>query len=65
MKCVITKIDLTVVYRILCFLDLQKADNKIDEEEFENFNDDFQLVQRKKKKKKMNSRNDSRYGRKR
>ena len=64
MKCVITKIDLTVVYRFLCFLDLQKADSKIDEEEFENF-DDFQLVQRKKKKKKMNSRNDSRYGRKR
>ena len=52
------------------FLDLQKASNKIDEEEFENLHDDFKVVLRKKKKKKkkkkknINSRNDSRFDRK-
>ena len=61
----ITRIDLTVVYPLFIFLDLRKANNKIDEEEFENLYDDFKLVQRKKKNKKINSRNDGRFGRKR
>ena len=65
MKCMITRIDLTVVYPLFIFLDLRKANNKIDEEEFENIYDDFKLVQQKKKNKKINSRNNSRFDRKR
>ena len=45
MKCMITRIDLTVVYPLFIFLDLRKANNKIDEDE----DVDFKLGQRKKK----------------
>ena len=65
MKCMITRIDLIIVYPLFIFLDLRKANNKIDEEEFENIYDDFKLVQQKKKNKKINSRNNSRFDRKR
>ena len=61
----ITRIDLIIVYPLFIFLDLRKANNKIDEEEFENIYDDFKLVQRKKKNKKINSRHISRSGGKR
>ena len=55
---------LFILYLAFVFLDLRKANNKIGEEEFENFQQK-KKKKKKTKKKKMNSRNDSRYGRKR
>ena len=49
---------------ILYFLDICEANNKIDEDEFENLHG-FKRVERRKKKNKTNSKNDCRFGRKR